>query len=316
MRKTTRNGRNGKNVQDFASSRTNTVTSVGGLSAILSAVYEQSKLAAERRKEAGNVATIPAKSPIRDETLEWMDPDTTRWDHRMRNIIGGKSWAKTQVPRIVVEMNAITYEIVWPQNAERPVKPSAGYRFFGDNSNKIEEVERMLWDKAERNRWLWGVGGMTSDALSPATMLSDERIEAYSVDVEVETVTAARQRYKASLRRQQRLHTPTCVESERREKKLQKLFTKQPTTEEERGAFKAARRLSEKPSSSTATGGGARVSTGGPRKPKKIVRRNPFCGKSSQKPSPADPRPKKIGNLGTGRSHEEVPGGGRARWRK
>ena len=81
---------------------------------------------------------------MRDEFLEWMDSDTTKWDRGRHNVVSGIRWAKTRIPRIVVEMDAITCEMIWPQNAEQ----CNNYRpddidMLATAVNKIAEVQQM-----------------------------------------------------------------------------------------------------------------------------------------------------------------------------
>lgn len=214
-------------------------------------------------RQAGDVSQISLTSTIRDEVIEWMDPDSTEWDRHRRTIIGGISWAKLQIPRIVVEMDAITFNIIWPRDAETCVN----YRpqdmdLLASAVNKIAKVQEMSREDPQPKRWLWAVGAMIGDAFAPGPMLTADRIERYDTNIEVGTVKGASERYKASLRRPAPPNTQAYKESERRELELQRFFTRPKTLEERRAEKEAEAALFDQPSTSAAAVG-ARMNTGG-----------------------------------------------------
>ena len=236
--------------------------------------------------QAGDVSQISQASTIRDEVIEWMDPDSTKWDRRRRNIIGGISWAKLKIPRIVVEMDAITYDIIWPREAET----CANYRpqdmdLLASAVNKIAKVQEMPREDPQPRRWLWAEGEMIGDASAPGPMRAANRIKEYKADIEVDTVKGARERYKASLRRPAPPNTQ-AYQSEHREFELQKLFTTPKTSEERRAQKEAKANMFGQPTTSTAVVGARMNTGGGSRKRASPKRVAAYYGVSSQRPSP------------------------------
>ena len=140
-------------------------------------------------------------------------------------------------------------------------------------------------------------------------MLTVQRMQQYHVNIDVETIKAARERYKTSLRRPAPPNTVEHKTSEQREKDLQKQLCT-PLTEEERRDKGEAIRKGQKEVEAMRNdpfGFGARMNTGGPRKAKRPVRRNPVYGESSHRPTPAEPTKRQAEKPTTSRSAAGVP---------
>ena len=124
-----------------------------------------------------------------------MDQDTTLWNREREDIVSGISWAKKTIPRVVVQMDVITYRFFWPRDmAKCPNYDPKDIDLQASALNQISVVRQKQGRKSQRRARLWAVGTLIGAAFSPRPMLPHEHMDEYSMNASLNEVAYQRRR--------------------------------------------------------------------------------------------------------------------------
>ena len=108
---------------------------------------------------------------------------------------------KRSIPRIIIQMDAVTFDFVWPR--DMPTMPNYDPRdcdLIAIALNQIADVQQSEGAEHDRNAWVWAVGKMISDAFQLGPALAEERIQHFELHPPHQYIVQYRTRYLESLR--------------------------------------------------------------------------------------------------------------------